>query len=528
MKNNRTKSIVFAVILILGSFVNINAQTNEFFEYNIYLYENNLHFINDSLRVHFKTSTDFDFSSDKQVLKEKSSDQFNNILAYGEVKQEFGYDLIVIVHSSDDELHSFIENDNVLVLDTVIDGHIYYFIGIVEQVKNISTVRKELLEIMGSLKVGDNYLDDIPSLMDLWQLKPALKGYNAIINYPVSNTKEFEVNIKPQMERTLASFLGDFKAYDKLIKEYETRNLQEYIIEIIEKNSKIEGAVYNEILSKAEEHQIIMINEDHQVRRHRKFVKSLLADLKNIGYSYLALEALSNPKGDSILNSENGYILAECGYYIQEQNFANLIRKAKELGYIFVSYENVDNEKDREPGQAENLYNKTFAIDNNAKVLVLAGGSHIMETPDRSGKKWMAALFKENYDIDPMTISQAYLNDYRNAFSEELLLVNSSFFEHNLLNSVDYLLLNNMKREYRKKANHNFEFQNKHKDDIQVNLYYGREVKEIDAFDKYVPFLTTILEPGQTLKGRMQKNELVYLIAFDRYGRQIDFIKILK
>ena len=530
MKIDPTKSkifLIFKIVFSLGLFFNTHAQPNKYFEYNIYLNIKNHHFINDSLRVHFKTSPNFIFLSEKEILNIKLSHISNNILAYGKLKQEVSFDLIVALNKNDNELEPFIKKDYFLALDTVLDGQAYYFIGIAEQASEIPAVKKELREIMGSICVGEHYLKDIPDLMELWQLKPALKGYYASVNYPESNVNEFESNFWLQMERTLASFLGDFKAYEKLMKEYETHNLNEHIVEIIEKNAITDNEVYSEILRKAEEHQIIMISEDHQIRRHRKFVKKLLADLYNIGYKHLALEALNNPRGDSILNSENGNILAECGYYIQEQNFANLIRKAKELGYIFVSYENIDNQKDRELGQAENLYNKTFAIDSNAKVLVLAGGGHIMETPDRNGKKWMAALFKEKYNIDPLTISQTFLNHYRNIFTEELLLVNSSNFEHITLNSVDYLLLNNLTKEYNSKSDYNFEYLNSFEDDIQVNLYYGREVKDIDDFNKYVPFLTTVLESGETLNWRLPEKELIYLIAFDRYGRQIDFVNKL-
>ena len=46
-----------------------------------------------------------------------------------------------------------------------------------------------------------------------------------------------------------------------------------------------------------------------------------------------------------------------------------------------MAYENTDPDKDREEGEAENLYRGTFAADPSAKVFVFAGGSHIMERP---------------------------------------------------------------------------------------------------------------------------------------------------
>lgn len=92
--------------------------------------------------------------------------------------------------------------------------------------------------------------------------------------------------------------------------------------------------------------------------------------------------------------------LWKSGFYTSEQNYSNIIRKAKELGYEFIAYENTDHTKNREIGQAENLYNKTFKIDPESKVLVLAGIDHILEKPTSRGKEWMATIFKNTYNID--------------------------------------------------------------------------------------------------------------------------------
>ncbi|SEL65852.1 hypothetical protein [Parapedobacter koreensis] len=57
----------------------------------------------------------------------------------------------------------------------------------------------------------------------------------------------------------------------------------------------------------------------------------------------------SAPQQEETVN-ETKQIDLNSGFYIQEQNYAKLARKALELGFKLVSYENTDNTKEREMG----------------------------------------------------------------------------------------------------------------------------------------------------------------------------------
>lgn len=92
---------------------------------------------------------------------------------------------------------------------------------------------------------------------------------------------------------------------------------------------------------------------------------------------------------------------------------ANLIRNAANLGYKLIPYEDTIGKK-REMHQAENLYNKTLKNDPDAKVLVLAGGSHINEIDSQdSDKRWMAYYLKKISKLDPLTINQEKYERYK-------------------------------------------------------------------------------------------------------------------
>jgi len=249
-------------------------------------------------------------------------------------------------------------------------------------------------------------------------------------------------------------------------------------------------------------------------------VSELLPKLKATGFSYLALETL-DVKQDSLLNLKNAYPTLETGFYTSEQNYANLIREAKALGFQFVAYENRDNSKDREIEQAENLYNKTFKINPSAKVVVLAGIDHILEKPTPRGKSWMATVFKEKYNIDPLTISQTHLIAYRKQFQCEYCLIDSKYFKNDRLNSVDFLLLNN-KNIFQNNWDSTFPYQNIADFDVQVALFYASEIDEIYDYHKRVPYYTTTLKKGGKYNLPIKKGQKIYLYTYDKNGNRVD------
>ncbi len=165
------------------------------------------------------------------------------------------------------------------------------------------------------------------------------------------------------------------------------------------------------IVNMAASRQVTMINESHHIPYHRLFTKSLLQDLYDAGYRYLALEALGGPN-DSI--NIRRYPVQQDGFYTVEPLFADMLRTALKIGYKLVPYE--DNEPctqncraQRELHQAQNLH-KIIRQDPGAKVLVYAGYNHILEK-EREGIQRMAGHFKALSGIDPLTVNQNIMNE---------------------------------------------------------------------------------------------------------------------
>lgn len=159
------------------------------------------------------------------------------------------------------------------------------------------------------------------------------------------------------------------------------------------------------ILELAKTNQIIMFNEAHTNPTHRHYVGLLLDSLYALGFRYLALEALGQ---DSTIN-KFGFPTINSGFYTNEPTMANLIRYAKQLGYQVVDYDSESS--NREYDQAKIIFDKTFAIEPLAKVVVLAGHSHIDEST-QSGKKMMATNFREISGINFLTVDQTALEGF--------------------------------------------------------------------------------------------------------------------
>lgn len=167
------------------------------------------------------------------------------------------------------------------------------------------------------------------------------------------------------------------------------------------------------ILSKAEDEQIIIINEAHHFPYHRTFITSLLKPLYEKGFRYYAAETLNY--GDSTI-VQLGYPTITSGYYSAEPQFGNLIREALSLGYEIFPYEarsieTISDPKQRESEQARNIL-QILKEEPSAKILIHAGYDHIRE--DSIGSTWekaMAGRLKELSGIDPFTINQEVLTE---------------------------------------------------------------------------------------------------------------------
>ncbi len=170
--------------------------------------------------------------------------------------------------------------------------------------------------------------------------------------------------------------------------------------------------------------RVIMINERHHAASDRLLTLELLPILQEKGYRYLAAEAFSHD--DSTL-ATRGYPTDGTGTYTGEPVFAAVVREALRLGYRLVPYESRPDQTDtdddltpqarRDRAQAENLAHAIFDADPEARVLVHAGFSHILE---RETERWypMALYLREMTGIDPVTVDQTRLSERSDAAHE--------------------------------------------------------------------------------------------------------------
>ncbi|MBP1167411.1 hypothetical protein JOE44_004295 [Chryseobacterium sp. PvR013] len=170
------------------------------------------------------------------------------------------------------------------------------------------------------------------------------------------------------------------------------------------------------ILEKAVHEQIVIINEAHHNASHRNFASSLLQGLYDRGYRYLGIETLAN---DS-LNSEKFATLSS-GYYSKEPEFGNFIYNALKIGFTLFPYEAEGNNKEREIGEAQNIFN-FMQKNKDGKYLIYCGYQHAYEGIHKSWEKTMAGRLSDLTGINPFTIDQTQFSEKSNLKYNEPLL----------------------------------------------------------------------------------------------------------
>lgn len=191
----------------------------------------------------------------------------------------------------------------------------------------------------------------------------------------------------------------------------------------------------NDVVKKVKNEKLVVINEAHHLANHRYLTGSLLKKLYNEGFRYFGLEAISEIKAIDSMS----FPVQSSGFYTSESTMANLIREAKKIGFTVFEYDDFNTE-DRETTQANNVYNKTFGIDKDAKVLIHCGFSHANED-ENSKKVWFAAKMNQLYKINPFTISQT---NYRKTNKRKPLL--EIFYDKEILKH-DMFLQNSLSIE---------------------------------------------------------------------------------
>lgn len=161
------------------------------------------------------------------------------------------------------------------------------------------------------------------------------------------------------------------------------------------------------IINRAKKERLVIINEVHNNANHRVFTTSLLKGLYKNGYRFLGVEALD----DTLINKRKFPIMDGGSIYIQESQYANLLKDALDLGFTLFNYEykyvKGKTMKDREMEQAQNIA-KMMKANPKAKFLIHCGYDHLNEgIPGiASWEKAMAARVTEMTGINPFTIDQ--------------------------------------------------------------------------------------------------------------------------
>ena len=199
------------------------------------------------------------------------------------------------------------------------------------------------------------------------------------------------------------------------------------------------------IVKESQNKDLVILNEAHHNNSHRVFAESLLPDLYKNGYRLLFLETLTNgEKADTILNQRK-YPIQASGYYSNNPQFGNFIRKALAIGFKIFPYETTGTHENtsgkmRESDQANNI---KAVLDKhpNEKAFIYVGYGHNREGKVSYWDKAMAERLKDSTGIDPFTIAQDRFSEKSSKTLSNPLLVKLNLKEPSVLlskNNIPY------------------------------------------------------------------------------------------
>lgn len=254
-------------------------------------------------------------------------------------------------------------------------------------------------------------------------LAPIIELENSVDLYPYQH-----LNFYVQACLTYNSFLSNNNIFYKtLANEYRYR-------EALPDEIYLDDDALNHIKTATSNAQVVMINEQHWMPKHRYMGNVLLEFFYDKGFRYLCVEAIGEDAKN--LNTRK-YPLQKTGFYIKEPQFASFLRNALRIGYTLVPYDSGGS--NRELSQAKNIYEQTLKSDPKAKVLVWSGIDHVLK--HKSDRPRMAYYFKEMSGIDPFVIDQSTNDIYAPLLENKKIAV---YFK-GVRNGVDLGLINNIK-----------------------------------------------------------------------------------
>ncbi|HSZ87125.1 MAG TPA: hypothetical protein VK787_13925 [Puia sp.] len=244
--------------------------------------------------------------------------------------------------------------------------------------------------------------------------------YNTQLSEAVSFTEDYHSALEIEEQ-----------GYDAIDEESEKKIKK--VIEDLKGVQHVDARRYISFLAK--DFKVIMLNEAHAKTLHRAFAISLLEELYKKGFRYLAMEMLNNYPNHSL-----NKLTINTGYYTAEPIAGELVRRALELGFTLVSYEDTaalagnHTAKERDSVQAENIYS-IIKKNSAAKIFVFAGYGHIAEKTTDADFIPMAMKFKKISGINPLTVDQTdmtegsnfgYANALYKAYTQKYFFTNPS------------------------------------------------------------------------------------------------------
>ncbi|MFT4678766.1 MAG: hypothetical protein ACI9RU_001128 [Litorivivens sp.] len=146
-----------------------------------------------------------------------------------------------------------------------------------------------------------------------------------------------------------------------------------------------------EITKAASKVDYLLINEAHHKPFHRLFTLSLLSNLKEQGYTSLAIETLAK---DDISVNDSKKIDKGLGGLAIEPNYANLIRQALALGYKILPYDyNEEFEFTQRDSAAAARLLEHKVNGSKGKTIVHCGSEHVDRT-QKSLVYWLEEMSK--------------------------------------------------------------------------------------------------------------------------------------
>ncbi|MDR0755024.1 MAG: hypothetical protein LBF04_06515 [Prevotellaceae bacterium] len=428
------------------------------------LIENHKYYINDSLKFSYRFGGDYQLIHEKSTVRKSLRNNrlrlnVNYCLAYYQTDVEPLLDHYLFYFKDAKTANRALARlgkYNVRTPNPIIDSANYtvahgivlennmgyiYIIGKNPQKEFIILEKEYINDIFQQIKIGKNYAN-----VDISDPFTLARKYDfnedSTVNYLLpliklqQNTMNYAYNIRSKFQYIEA--LGTFQSRIGNLDEELNNTLQEFYrysgIKIADSGYlAIDNDVLDFLIEKCKEEKIVMFNENHFSPNNRLLLHLLLQKLYNSGFKYFGLEML----WEKDIN-ERGFVVSKSGFYTCEPMAANLIKKAKNIGFQVFYYESFKNEREKE--EAQNIYNNTFRLDSLAKVVILAGFGHINENIS-ANKHWMAAELKKIYNIDPLTISQT---SYYVANTNNWLAVVDTIYRKKPALQADIYLSNNL------------------------------------------------------------------------------------